>query len=255
MKYNYDKTIERFSGIASNYRCYRPQIPCELFRFLNKLIGKKPNLVVDLGSGTGESTIPWSRYAKNVIGIEPSPDMIKKANDDKPDNVKYLVGFGHDTGLKDGCADVVTCFSSLHWMEPKTTITEIARILRKGGVFCACGYFYPFFNESWQLTKSFEEWRIKCSYDQKKNDDQYAKQYNINESFDLFREMNIFSYLRTTYLHSKLFWSFDEFNGYVNLYKDLINTDKSEMYSIAQKAFGNRKLTVIITYTIRLGII
>src|SRR5204862_107174 len=45
--------------------------------------------------------------------------------------------------LPDGCADVVTCSQSLHWMDPEPTFAEVARILRSGGVFAAYDCDWP----------------------------------------------------------------------------------------------------------------
>jgi len=44
------------------------------------------------------------------------------------------------TDLPDGCADIVTCSQSLHWMVPESTFAEVARILRPGGVFATYDY-------------------------------------------------------------------------------------------------------------------
>jgi SAM-dependent methyltransferase len=38
---------------------------------------------------------------------------------------------------------LVTCSQSLHWMEPEPTFAEVARILRRGGVFAAYDYDWP----------------------------------------------------------------------------------------------------------------
>ncbi len=38
---------------------------------------------------------------------------------------------------------IVTCSQSFHWMEPHSTLAEIARILRPGGVFSAYDYQWP----------------------------------------------------------------------------------------------------------------
>jgi predicted O-methyltransferase YrrM len=38
-----------------------------------------PRLVVDLGSGTGLSTVLWGERAERVIGIEPNADMRNEA--------------------------------------------------------------------------------------------------------------------------------------------------------------------------------
>ncbi|MDF2504683.1 class I SAM-dependent methyltransferase [Clostridium sp.] len=51
--------------------------------------------------------------------------------------------FSDNTGLEDGCADVVTCSQSFHWMNPKTTIPEVERILKKGGVFAVYDCDWP----------------------------------------------------------------------------------------------------------------
>src|SRR5258705_11021165 len=58
-------------------------------------------------------------------------------------NVRYQEGFSTATGLPDGCADIVTCSQSLHWMEPESTFAEIARILRPSGVFPAYDCDWP----------------------------------------------------------------------------------------------------------------
>ena len=39
------------------------------------------------------------------------------------------------TGLEDECADVVVCSQSFHWMEPRSTLKEINRILNNNGIF------------------------------------------------------------------------------------------------------------------------
>jgi ubiquinone/menaquinone biosynthesis C-methylase UbiE len=100
----------------------------------------RPALVVDLGSGTGLSTAIWAARAADVVGVEPSADMRRQAEARTAEdaaNVRYQDGYANATGLPDGCADIVTCSQSLHWMEPVSTFAEIARILRPGGVFAA----------------------------------------------------------------------------------------------------------------------
>jgi trans-aconitate methyltransferase len=61
----------RLSGPAyrgefiSRYDDIRPRPPADLFRVLLSLAPERPPaLVVDLGSGTGISTVPWSARAR-----------------------------------------------------------------------------------------------------------------------------------------------------------------------------------------------
>lgn len=138
----------RLSGPAyhgefvARYDELRPTPPAELFELLASLAPRQPaELVVDLGSGTGMSTVPWSAWAADVVGIEINPEMSRLAR--RGPNVRYIHAAAHDTGLPDGCADVVTCAQSFHWMDPEPTIAEIARLLRSGGVFAAYDYDWP----------------------------------------------------------------------------------------------------------------
>lgn len=138
----------RLSGPAyrgefiSRYHEIRPRPPEDLFRMLLSLAPvRPPALVVDLGSGTGISAVPWSARARRVIGVEINSEMLRLAP--RAANMKYQRASAQRTGLPAGCADVVTCAQSFHWMEPEATIAEIARILRPGGIFAAYDYDWP----------------------------------------------------------------------------------------------------------------
>ncbi|MBI5650404.1 MAG: class I SAM-dependent methyltransferase [Chloroflexi bacterium] len=141
--------VERFSGFADKYDHYRPQPPLVLLDILTQLAQiEQPRVVVDLGSGTALSTLIWAGRAAQVIGIEPNADMrvqaeVRAGLNGNPANVRFANGLSTQTNLPDACADIVTCSQSLHWMEPEPTFTEIARVLRAGGVFAAIDCDWP----------------------------------------------------------------------------------------------------------------
>ena len=129
-------------GFASRYDRYRPRPPRALLDTLCRYAGlERPALVVDLGCGTGLSTRAWSGIAARAIGVEPNPAMLAAAA--PTPGVEFVEAYAQETGLEDGCADIVTCSQSLHWMEPEPTFTEAARLLRRGGVFAAYDYDWP----------------------------------------------------------------------------------------------------------------
>ena len=138
-----------WTGKASSYDQARPTPPPVLLDLLTQVISlPHPTLVVDVGSGTGLSTAIWGERAGQVIGIEPNADMRNEAignvaNHPNAAHIEYREGFAHQTGLPDGCADIVTASQSFHWMEPTATLAEIARILRPGGLFAAYDYDTP----------------------------------------------------------------------------------------------------------------
>ncbi len=137
---------EIWTGKASSYDRARPTPPPASLDLLTQVIQMPhPALVVDVGSGTGLSTAIWGERAERVIGIEPNADMRKEAVHKVEDHpyaaqIEYHEGVAHQTGLPDGCADIVTAAQSFHWMEPTATLAEIARILRPGGLFAAYDY-------------------------------------------------------------------------------------------------------------------
>jgi len=145
---------QRFSGFAKLYTDSRPQAPKEATELVLQYLRKpKSDLTVDLGSGTGLSTAIWRDCSAKVVGIEPTPDMIRQAETDHPD-LEFIETSCYRTTLPSGSADVVTCSQSFHWMEPVSTIEEVDRLLTKNGVFSVYDYVWPV---SW-------DWEAELAY-------------------------------------------------------------------------------------------
>lgn len=134
MEENLQLNADRFLGFADVYDSARPKCPEKVKEIILKYLGESPSLVVDLGCGTGLSTRIWSEVSNKVIGIEPSIDMLKIAREKSvgSENIKFINTFSDNTGLDKGCADIITCSQSFHWMNPETSLKEVKRILRKG---------------------------------------------------------------------------------------------------------------------------
>lgn len=139
------KNAERFTGYADVYHMARPRCPRFVVECLVNYLGHFPQTVVDLGCGTGLSTRLWGTAAAEVIGVEPSLDMLTYAQEHcaPKQNVRFVNAFAHETGLAEECADVVTCSQSFHWMEPEVTLQEVDRILKPGGIFATYDCDWP----------------------------------------------------------------------------------------------------------------
>lgn len=140
---NPTENSQRFSGLADIYNQARPSLPEYPLHILTRYLEHKPRLVVDIGCGTGLSTSAWQDYAEKVIGIEPNDDMLRVAKKLENDKVSFIHAYSHATNLAAESADMVVCSQSFHWMEPKTTLAEIQRILRPKGLFAALDYDWP----------------------------------------------------------------------------------------------------------------
>ena len=97
-----------------------------------------PLSVADFGCGTGLLTVEIARWAKKVLAIDASSDVLEKAKErverEGLSNVELLREDLHDLKLKDGKVDVVVVSQSLHHVESASKVLEEAhRILAPGG--------------------------------------------------------------------------------------------------------------------------
>jgi ubiquinone/menaquinone biosynthesis C-methylase UbiE len=159
-----------------------PFYPVEV---ITKYLGRKPKRVVDLGCGTGLSTVVWSGSCGEETGIEPSEDMLAEALKKAAESITFKQGYGHDTGLPDGYADAVVCSQSFHWMEPGETLAEVNRILTDGGVFATVDCDWPPVC-SWQAEAAYSE-VMKAVKDAEET---YAELKNSFKSWDKSRHLD-----------------------------------------------------------------
>ena len=201
---NQNLAVQRFSGFADVYDRYRPRPPEMLASLLSQIAEVNiPELVVDLGCGTGLSTRYWQGKARQIIGIEPSPDMLQQAESvEQIASISYHAGVSHTTGLPAQCTDIVTCSQSLHWMNPLPTFQESKRILRVGGVFAAYDYDWPPTTPSWEADAAYEE----CMQQIRHLEQQFAKDtmpthWPKHEHFQRMKSSECFRYVKEVVLH------------------------------------------------------
>lgn len=140
--------VSRFTGFADQYDDVRPRPPTEIVQLLMQWSGVSAPQVIDVGAGTGLSTIVWSGSGAQVVAVEPSADMRAVAAqriEDLPDRDRFEL---HDTtaeatGLPEHSADIVTASQALHWFDADRALPEAARILKPGGVFAAYDCQWP----------------------------------------------------------------------------------------------------------------
>ncbi len=260
---------ERYSGLGEMYDANRPRPPAVIPDMLSQLARmRRPRLVVDLGCGTGLSTFIWADRADAVIGIEPNANMRRvaeerRAADANAATVRFQEGLAARTGLPDGCADIVTCSQSFHWMDPEPTLAEVARILRDGGVFAAydCHSVPTIDREAEEALLAFRtrEKAVRAAHDLPL-DRRWPKEGHLQH----MRDSGRFRYVRESWVHSIEMGNAERLVGYVRSHGStgaLLRQGISEaeigldaLRATAERTLGNEPRPWFLSYTLRIGI-
>lgn len=267
---NSKQNIDRFLGFQDDYDRYRPEAPAMIITLLTDYLGSRPALVADIGCGTGLSTFLWKDAADQVIGIEPNPDMLGKALDklDRTEDAKslsFVHGYSNQLGLSSDSVDIVTCSQSFHWMEPVSTLQEISRVLRKGGIFAAYDCDWPLALQqdveeryTHLISKTEEVLASLLPADDrahKWDKDGHLSRIKSSGGFSFAREIafhNMESYDSQRYIGLTL--SQGGVQTLLKLDPSALDQDIADYTAAVEQHFHGRTLQVLISYRMRIGI-
>lgn len=128
--------------VAGFYHAYRRGYPPAVIDVLADAFRlTADDIVVDLGCGTGQLTLPLAGRVRAVTGVDPEPDMLahgrRAAAEQGIANVSWLLGADTDapalTALLGGRVGAVTIGQALHWMRYQELFGELVPLLRTGG--------------------------------------------------------------------------------------------------------------------------
>ncbi|MCL2020265.1 MAG: class I SAM-dependent methyltransferase [Oscillospiraceae bacterium] len=138
------ENIDRFNGFSGLYNDSRPTPPEIITQSTLLYANKNPQTIVDVGCGTGLSTLIWKDVADSIIGVEPNDDMRSEAEKSiKANNISFMKGLSNEIDLLDECADIVSVSQAFHWFDIDSTLEEIHRILKPGGVLAIFDCDWP----------------------------------------------------------------------------------------------------------------
>jgi ubiquinone/menaquinone biosynthesis C-methylase UbiE len=158
--------------VADFYHRYRRGYPPAVIGTLvDAFLLTSNDIVIDLGCGTGQLTLPVATRVRAVAGVDPEPDMLARARRAAAEqgigNVNWILGADTDmpalaTLLGDQHAGAVTIGQALHWMCYGELFGNLAPFLRPGGGIAVITNGTPLWLQdnawSYALRRFLEEW-------------------------------------------------------------------------------------------------
>lgn len=108
----------------------RPDYSQLVSDIIRRIIGIETPLefAVDVGSGTGISTMAIAPLAETVVGVEPSQAMLELAL--PGENVSYRIGSAEQLPVEDASCDLISVGSALHWFDQERFLAEASRVAK-----------------------------------------------------------------------------------------------------------------------------
>ena len=130
---------QAFNELVGAYSRARPGYPDSLWTALRaRLDGRSvPQLVVDVGSGTGIATRQLALILPEwrIVGVEPGEAMRAQAVSDSRDSaVEFRFGTAEDLPIEEASTGLVIAAQALHWFDHPRFYAETQRVLAPAGL-------------------------------------------------------------------------------------------------------------------------
>lgn len=123
----------KYNKIGINYNQTRKVDAYLTEQLLKHLNPKKSGLYLDIGCGTGNYTSKLHEKGFQFIGIDPSIEMLKKAQA-KNQNIQWKIGSAEKTDIPQNSVDgIIGTLTIHHWTNLKRAFSELAYILKPNG--------------------------------------------------------------------------------------------------------------------------
>jgi len=89
---------------------------------------------LDVGTGAGALALALAPLVREVVGLDPVPELLELARARALPNTEFVEGDGTAMQFEDGAFDLVGTHRTLHHIErPDLVVAEMARVTRAGG--------------------------------------------------------------------------------------------------------------------------
>lgn len=127
---------------AQRYRAGRPFHHARAIEKILSAIRNRGSIKcgLDLGCGTGLSTVALAECVPLVVGIDITEAMLRMTS--PRDNTFYVCAAAERLPLGSGSCDFLTVSSAIHWFDQQAFFAEAARVLLPGGCLAIYDHFF-----------------------------------------------------------------------------------------------------------------
>ena len=122
---------ERSKDYDTTRKGYSQKVIDELLKGVSNI-----DLMLDLGSGTGQIPDSFMGIAKNIIATDPEANRVEEERRRfEGTNVEFKNEGAENISLKESSVDFVTAAQCFQYFEKEKSLAEIYRVLKQGGKF------------------------------------------------------------------------------------------------------------------------
>ncbi|XP_063682607.1 uncharacterized protein LOC134817398 [Bolinopsis microptera] len=145
------------SDLSERYVKYRPKLPVEHVKTIVELLGRRPEVWLDVGCGPGTSTQQIIGHTDKLVGIDVSDTQVAVANKTfQHPSLSFVQGSCEKLPAEDCSVDVITAVQAAHYFDLPAFFKEVGRTLKSKGVVSLICYPDPHFPTSPTLTSALD---------------------------------------------------------------------------------------------------
>jgi ubiquinone/menaquinone biosynthesis C-methylase UbiE len=100
--------------------------------------------VLDVGTGAGALAFALAPLVREVVGLDPVPELLELARERALPNTEFVEGDGAALPFPDASFDLAGTHRTLHHVaQPERVVAELARVTRRGGRVLAVDQLAP----------------------------------------------------------------------------------------------------------------
>ncbi|NUT17814.1 MAG: hypothetical protein HOV77_01380 [Hamadaea sp.] len=138
-----------FGEVAAQYDDIRPGYPAIMAEALSAYLGGTPELIAEIGAGTGKGTELFSRLGAPMLCVEPDPRMAEHLRAKFPQ--AEVVSADFDSWTPSRPLPVLAGTLIWHLLDPATRCVRAHSLLENGGVIAVIGRKHAFADDEQRL--------------------------------------------------------------------------------------------------------